>query len=169
MRRLLIDYRSLSELLEDYARYCQPGEVWLRDSSGDHEPRDLLRSLSSQELSARMVGLNAGGGRPTRITTRVSGFFSSSDHDYELIWSPDRQGWGEPPSSGSRTIHYFVPRRYLTDPPYTAEGMLVALCKRNWTSNDEPFWPTDPKYSRCKTCQKRFDELTANLQPTGNA
>jgi hypothetical protein len=161
MRRLLIDYRTLRELLEDYARYCQPGEVWLRDSSGDHEPRELLHSLSSKELSARMSGFDAGDGRPTRITTRISGFFSSREQDYELIWSSERQGWTETASSGSRTIHYFVPRHCLSDPPYTVEGMLVALCKRNWTANDEPFWPTDPRYSRCKMCQKRYDEINA--------
>src|SRR5258706_7448444 len=128
MRRLLIHYRTLRELLEDYALYCQPGEVWLRDSAGDHEPRDLLQSLSSKHISALISGINSGGGQPKRITTRISGLFSSSEHDYELIWSPDRQGWGEPPSSGSRTVHYFLPRRFFADPPDISEGLLIALC-----------------------------------------
>jgi hypothetical protein len=159
MPRALIDYRTFKELVADYACYCRRGEVWFRDSSGDHAPHDLLHTLRSKELSARIIGFNAQGDQPTRLTVRVSGFFSSRNHEYELIWSPDRQGWGDPPSSGSRTIHYFVPRHSLTDPPYTSEGMLVSLCKRNWMTNDEPFWPTDPKYSRCKTCQKRLDEI----------
>lgn len=164
MRRLLSDYPTLRDLLTDYSRYCKPGEVALRDSAGDHAPSDLLNSLSSKELGARIVGINAGGGNPTEITTRISGFFSSSEHRYAVIWSRERHGWAEPPSSGSRTVHYFVPRHRMTDPPYCADEMLVALCKRNWTNNDSPFWPTDPKYDFCKTCRKRYDDFIAQFQ-----
>lgn len=150
MRRLLIDYRTLRDLLNDYSRYCQPGEIIFRDAAGDHTPADLLRSLASRELAARIVGIRAGGGTPDEITTRVSTLFSSHEHRCTLIWARNRHGWTEP-LPGSRTVHYFVPD--------TAEGRLVALCKRNWTSNNEPFWPPDPKYARCKTCEQNLDEF----------
>lgn len=130
MRRLLIDYSTLGDLLNDYSRYCQRGEIIFRGAAGDHSPADLLPCLASRELAAPIVGIRAGGGTPDEITTRVSTLFSSHEHRYALICARERHGWTEP-LPGSRTVHYFVPD--------TAEGRLVALCKRNWTLNNEPF------------------------------
>ena len=160
MGRLLIDYQTFGELLADYTSFCPEGDVWLFDGEKSFYPSTLLGS-GGDLLKARITEIKSGGTTPTVISIEMKGLFSKKRMEYQIIWSPDRQGWGEPPSSGSKTIHYFVPRNYMDDPPYTAEGMLVSLCKRNWTSNENPFFPQDDKYQRCKTCTKRLEAIIA--------
>jgi hypothetical protein len=160
MGRLLIDYRNFGDLLSDYSTYCPEGDVWLVSGGQSFYPSALLKS-SGDLLKAKIVEIRGSGDAPTVISIEQKGLFSKKTSEYEIVWSSDRQGWGEPPSSGSKTIHYFVPRTYMEDPPYTAEGMLVSLCKRNWISNENPFFPEDDRFQRCKTCTKRLEAIVA--------
>ena len=51
----ILDYRTLEELLLDYAAHTSPGDVILRDAHGDHHPSQLLQQLSERELHAPIV------------------------------------------------------------------------------------------------------------------
>lgn len=153
----LLDYQTLDQLLRDYATHSQPGDVVLRDATGDHQPAELLRSLSASDLRGRIVEIGGDYGE-SWIVAQSASLFSGTRKRYSIHWSPDRQGWAFPNGFG-RSIHYFVPRHYLDDPPLSGEGMLVSLCKRNYLETSHMFRPPDPKYSVCKTCERTLDKL----------
>jgi hypothetical protein len=149
MPRTLIDYRTLRELLDDYAERCEPHEVRLRDAKGDHAPADLLARLRPGELDAPLTRLASEGGNPAEITFR----FPGGDHTYAVIWFAERYGWTRRPFG--RTVHFYAPRSWIKNPPYCGATMLVSLCKRSFMRNEDPFWGEDvPDY--CKTCSDRY-------------
>jgi hypothetical protein len=153
----LIDYRTLGEMLEAYAPYCRDGELLIHDGSFGKSPKDWLASLSSKEKSASITEI-ASDATGTRITVTIPGWFSKESRTYRFLWSSDRNGWAFPNTLG-RTVHYFISKSKMEDPPYCGDDMLVALCKRNFRHNSEPFFPVDPKWQICKTCSKRLQEI----------
>jgi hypothetical protein len=153
----LLDYDTLRQLLLDYAAHTKRGDVVLRDSTGDHEPQQLLQQLASRDLEARIVRIEGDGGE-TSITTRTKSWLGGVERRFSIYWSADRQGWAFPNGFG-HSIHYFVPKHYLNNPPFCGDAVFVSLCKRSFIETSFMFRPPDPKYSVCKVCQQRFDEL----------
>ena len=153
---ILGDYKTIGELLAILAKHCTDEEVQIVCQSMSRCPRDWIASLSRKERNARIERISGGGGKPDQITVRIPGLFGSKRATYEIVWSPNREGWACP--LGGRTVHYFIPKHRMADPPYCGDGMLVSLCKRNFFDNLSPFFPVDPKYSICKTCTKRIQE-----------
>ncbi len=66
---------------------------------------------------------------------------------------------GRTPTDSGRSVHYFVPKHYLDNPPDYGDGVLISLCKRMFLPTTHLFRPVDPKYSICKTCDRTYHEL----------
>ena len=139
------NYRTIRDMLTAYAKYCQRGEVDLRDATGSHEPADLLASLSRAELDAHILTVSGNGVDPDEIIARSE---DGTERLYRRAWSPDRMAWAKP-SAESRIVHFFMPRHP------TNGAVLFSLCKRSCLANCAPFWPEEnPQY--CKRCTQLY-------------
>ena len=155
MRFSLWDHRTFGALFSHYSQFCEPWELSFNNGQKTASPHDWLQSLDAATLSAPICeyqGDNTG----SRFTAEVKRFLHTARITFSISWHSDRHGWADS-GPGSRTVHYFVPRAWMTDPPYTGEGMLISLCKRNWIRNDSPFYTVDPSRALCKTCAQHHE------------
>ena len=150
------EHPQLRDCLLELTTKCRLGDVVIRGESEEHGPAEWLQILNNKELNARLKGYEAGP-HGEWITAEVRSLFSTRILRFSIHWSAEREGWAFPNGAG-RTVHYFVAKHRVSDPPYCGAGMLVSLCKRSFLSNSGPF-VTDPKYAVCKTCTERFHEM----------
>lgn len=143
---------TVGDLLAELCRVSSEGEVMLSDHAGEYTPAQLAAGLPREILAAQIICWGSEGGTEF-IQARVSRVFGKQDVAYRILWSPHRRGWACD-FPGAKTLHYFVPKSEMSDPPYCGDGMLVSLCKRAFCDGGGPFHQNDAA-TRCRTCLDR--------------
>ncbi len=139
---------TLRQMLMSLAAVVAPGELWFYDGVTSSEPSQLLVTLPRAALDAKIV-TRGSDGSGEYIETQTPGIFSGSKTTYRLVWSPNREGWACWP--GANTMHYFIPKTAIENPPYCSDGMLVSLCKRDFYSGQSPMHRS-VEAKRCALC-----------------
>ena len=150
------DAETVGQLLLELRRVTEGGEVQLSNESGVHEVAELIETLPSEVLNARIT-TRGGGYGGEYIEAQVSGFLKSRAVAFRFNWSSTRRGWsGDWPAANM--LHYYVPKNEISDPPYCSDGMLVSLCKRSFYGCDRPFHRND-QARRCSICLERRGKM----------
>ncbi len=150
---------TIGEVFKHYVQYCEPWEVAFTQNGKTRSPQEWLNTLDEDSLNS-VITESVGDDQGDRFTAVRKTLFGTTRMTFSRHWHPDRHGWY---SIDNRPAHYFVPRHWMNDPPYTSDGMLIALCKRNWIGNYCPFYPIDPNKKLCKTCDKRHAEWNEKI------
>lgn len=141
---------TLWEMLTALAQNAT-GEVWVSDDDGTHEPGRLLALLSHDALEGKIAECGSDEiGEYVGIQT--SGLFGERVRVYRIIWSPTREGWAG--DRGGTTLHYFIPKTAMREPPHCGDKMLVSLCKRAFQRSTSPMH-RNHMAKRCSRCLER--------------
>ncbi|SKB00480.1 hypothetical protein SAMN02745166_03150 [Prosthecobacter debontii] len=151
----LLDHSTLGSLLRHYTEFCEPWEVTLSDGSTSGSPQELLESLDADWLTTQITEYR-GDADGSHYTVTRKRLFGTKSRTFTPIWHQERHGWTDS-GVGSKAVHYFVPRSWIVNPPYTSEGMLISLCKKAWISNGLPFYPVDPRRTFCRVCTSHHE------------
>jgi hypothetical protein len=151
----LWDHSTLESLFRHYAEFCEPWEIILSDGSLSGSPHDLLESLDIEWLTTQITQylVDASG---SHYTVTLKKLFGEQSRTFTSIWHQERHGWADS-GPGSKAVHYFVPRSWIVDPPHTADGMLVSLCKKAWIANNSPLYPVDHRRTFCRVCTSHHE------------
>ncbi len=152
----LFDHTTLQSLFSHYAEYCEPWELVFSDGGTVASPHDWLQILDDSVLNAPICEYHASGVESS-YTVEVNRLCRSERLSFAEAWHSDRRGWADS-GPGSKAVHCFVPRAWIENPPSTAEGMLISLCKKNWISNNSPFYPASAERQICQTCIKLYEK-----------
>lgn len=150
-----LDYQTLGSLFRHLAEFCEPWEITFSDGKISGCPQELLDSLGHDWLTIQ-ISEYLGDADGSHFTVTKKTLLGSQSRTFHATWHSDRHGWADS-GPGAKAVHYFVPRRWLVDPPQTSERLLVSLCKKAWIGNDSPFYPVDPRRTLCRVCSSHHE------------
>lgn len=151
----LWEHTTLESLLRHYADFCEHWEITISDGITSGSPHDLLESLDTEWLTTQITEYRSDA-NGSHYTVMLKKLFGVQSRTFTSIWHQERHGWSDS-GSGSKAVHYFVPRSWIVNPPHTADGMLVSLCKKAWIANDSPLYPVDHRRTFCRVCTSHHE------------